>query len=162
MSTKKSKINLFEGILQIIFLLVVFFGKIADYTIEGGKVFDSNLGISYIQKGTYDSIYFKDFFDSLGIFAALIIILSLCNLVMCFVSAFSKNTEKDGIIHTVLPIITFVLSIFVYKQGVLNITISGTCFHTPVTSIVLVISFIVIILSIFKRSKFIASNEDNH
>ena len=164
MKTNQSKVNFFEGILQVIALLTLWFGKIANYTISGGTVFDTTLGIQVSHDTVSSSIYFKDFFDTMGLFAAIIIILCLCNTVMCFFSAFSKKQTKDGIIHTLVPIITFALSIFVYGQGVLNITAStrqSICNYTPVKTIVLGLLFIVIILAFFKRSKFIVSNCEN-
>ena len=162
MDTKKSKINLGEGILQVIGLLLLWFGKIADYTIAGGEVYDMNLNANILYKKSSGSIYFKDFFDTLGLFATMIIVLSACNLIMCFVSAYSKNKSKDGVIHTIVPIITFALSIFVYGQGVINITASTrqcVCTYTAVKTIVLILYFIVIVLSFLKRSNLIVPDD---
>ena len=94
-----------------------------------------------------------------GKFLALIALM-IFNLVLCIIAISSKKTKKDGIIHTVTPIIMLVINVLCFGEGFIAIYDYNTTMMAPFDIIYWVFNVALIILAIAKRSANVVGEEE--
>ncbi len=93
-------------------------------------------------------VLFKDANTGLGATLGIMIF----NIVLCIISLKSRNVKKDGIIHTVTPVLLLILSFICFGDGMILVTGFDTIFGSPINIIYWGLCILLIILAIAKRS----------
>jgi hypothetical protein len=79
-------------------------------------------------------------------------ILMLFNLVLCIIAVSSKKTKKDGIIHTIIPILMLVVNFLCFGEGFIAVYYYDLTMMAPMNIIYWVVNAMLIVLAIAKRS----------
>lgn len=74
------------------------------------------------------------------------------NLVLCFIAISSKKTKKDGIIHTIVPVLMLVINILCFGEGFIAVWHYNVNMIEPFNIIYWLFNVALIILAIAKRS----------
>ena len=152
----KKKLNIAELVTQIVFLLILLVAPLASYKIPDHAGTNSLTGNTMMIKGSTGTITFADLFSTAPIFYLIFIALILCNIILCFVSIKKDSSGADSKLHIALPIINFL--IFVFVRGFMLLSAIPNKYYgditgAPVYSLLIVISFVIFILAFVKRAK---------
>lgn len=152
----KKKLNIAELVTQIVFLLILLVAPLASYKIPDHAGTNSLTGNTMMITGSTGTITFADLFSTAPLFYVLFIALILCNIILCFVSIKKDSLEADSKLHIALPIINFLIFVFVRGFMLLSAIPNkyyGDITSAPVYSLLIAISFVIIILAFVKRAK---------
>lgn len=157
--------NIFHALLQLAALVMLHTQPLAvyweetHYNVYGTLIQGSTGGISYEQM--------MEGMPILGIIATGLLV---CGIVICFVSAIRKSTERDGVIHSILPIFIFLFNwIFVAWLGLYNVDgVAGSYVDShytqttmmPIWNIIQIMLLVSIVLGFVKRSKAFAPRKE--
>ena len=152
----KRKLNIAELITQIVYLLILLVAPLASYRIPDHAGTNSLTGNTMVIEGSTGTITFIDLFATAPLFYLIFITLIVCNIILCIVSIKKDSAEADSKLHVVLPIINFL--IFVFVRGFMLLSAipnnaSGDITGAPVYTLLIALSFVIIILAFVKRAK---------
>ena len=138
---KRKIMNIVELALHLITLLIMFSSTCTSMIATGeyymGKPVYKDAIVSWYTEMLANPFYFIPF-----------IVLWLISTVMCVVSIFSKTCNSDGKMHSAMPIINFVVTVWC----ILSLPVIDSFFT------VVILMFAIIILGFVKRSRLIVGD----
>lgn len=152
----KKKLNIAELIGQIAFLFILLVAPLATYKIPDHAGINSVTGNKMMINGSTGTLHFDDLFETAPLFYLIFLALIVCNIVLCVVSIKKDLPQADSKIHIILPILIFVLFVFVRGFMLLGaIPYDGNADITSATvyTLLIALAFIIIILAVIKRSQ---------
>ena len=152
---KKRILNLIEALVQLVCLLILF--TVPGMVLVTDPQFAWAQDVS-LKLGTYTFVDFAMYIMHYQCLA--LIALMALNALLCFFAFISKDKKRDGVVHTVLAVLIFILSLL-YLTG--DISPTG---YESVPSQILTISglscgFVNVVLAIMKRSKYVVNSNEN-
>lgn len=147
--SKKRLVNLVEFLVHIVVLVLM---MTIDYV--SIKFNEYDWPNQYIEPGNYTYFEYADIVGQfiMHIFTVMVAISGI----ICLISAISKNEKKDGIIHTVVAIINFLIGGFLCWSTGVDIRGYYTTPTQPFTYVIPVLFGVIILLSFIKRSNYIS------
>ena len=152
----KKKLNVVELITQIAYFLILMVAPLASYKVPDHAGTNSLTGNTMLIAGSTGTITFADLFATAPLFYLIFIALIVCNIILCIVSIKNDSAEPDSKLHIALPIINFIIFVFVRGFMLLSAIPSdfgGDIASAPVYTLLIAISFVIIILAFVKRAK---------
>lgn len=141
---KRKFMNTVELVLHLLTLLILFTSKCASSIATGeyymGKPVYKDAIVSWYTEISANPIYFIP-----------LVVLWLISTVMCAVSIFSKTYNSDGKMHSALPIINFVVTVWC----MISLPVTDSFF------IVVILMFAIMVLGFVKRSKLIVGESSS-
>lgn len=161
----KRTLNFFHALLQLAALVMLHTQPLAAYWEETHY----NVYGKLIQ-GSTGGIYYEQMMEGMPIFGLIATGLLVCGILICFVSAIRKSTERDGVIHSILPIFTFLLNwMFVAWLGLYNVDgVAGSYVDShytqtsmmPIWTVIQIMLLVSIVLGFVKRSKMVVPHKE--
>lgn len=152
----KKKLNIAELIIQVIYFIILLIAPLAFYKIPDHAGTNSLTGNTMVIKGSTGTITFADLFATAPLFYLIFITLIVCNIILCIASIKKGSVEADSKLHVALPIVNFLIFVFIRGFMLLSaIPYDGIADITNATvyTLLIAISFIIVILAFVKRSK---------
>ena len=152
----KKKLNVAELVTQIVYLFILLVAPLASYKIPDHAGTNALTGNTMVINGSTGTINFADLFATAPLFYLIFIALIVCNAILCIASIKKDSNEVDSKLHVALPIINFL--IFVFVRGFMLLSaipgdFNGEIVNAPVYTLLIALSFIIIILAFVKRAK---------
>lgn len=155
----KKSLNVIEAIIQVIALFMLW-GNGMYMATANSKLFSNtepDISLSFMQATSgYDVI------------KILIIALFVANIIICAVSAYKDENERDSMLHAILPVVNLV-SIFALGQMLLGNVINDSAVYAQkivlskvgsLFTVMFVVLLVIVILALVKRSRSVISREE--
>ena len=150
---KKRTINILELVAQIALLALLLWPHFLFLAEDPDYVWAQEVVLPLTDYSYISYLLTAQVYTPLAIVALMVV-----NAIMCAASVFSKSDEKDGIVHTVVPVIVLIAGLLFFTY--LNAPFGYTAYIRDISQFAAkALSALVVVLALIKRSRFVAPKQ---